>query len=257
MFTPEKIKSFNEVEIEMYHFTINNKKLVPYMTIREFASEVHTSAPSVLRFCRKMGYRGFTEFKMVCKQAFEQENVLNYSNDKATLFNDFLVKVDTQEYQEKLRHAAVMLSKADRIFCAGDGASGSIAYYAAMYFTASGKFANFLDGRFLKAIHQSTNDVYILFSVSGESENMINFIRKINESNGKSIVITNSEYTTMAKLADFILPYHIYNLRNSHQKPCDIEELDREVCLVDDFSTQLPAVYLVETLAKMIFEPSV
>lgn len=253
MFTDKEIKSFNEIEMEMYHFTMQNKNLVPYMTIREFAAVVHSSPPSVLRFCRKVGYSGFMEFKKCCKQDLEQSTTMDQEKDSGILLEEFLTRIDTAAYQEKLQCAAVMLAEAERIFCAGNGASGSIAYYAASYFTACGKFANFVDGRFLKSVHRLTADLYILFSVSGESENMINFIQRINENKGKSLVITNSNFSTLAKFADFVLPYNIYYMKDSYKSTTSINEIDKFEHRVDDLSTQLPVVYLIETLAKMIF----
>lgn len=252
MFNDKETRAFNEAEIEMYNFTIQNKHLIPYMTIREFSSKVHSSSPSVLRFCRKVGFSGFTEFKLSCKKELEQVNVSTSSDNVSVLFRDFLSRIDAKDYREKLNQAANMLLKADRVFCIGAGASGSIAYYAAMYFTASGKFASFIDSRFTEAVHKPSDDLYVLFSVSGESENMIDFIRSIRDNNGKSLLITNSSYTTLSKLADFVLPYNIYHSKFVHEGEPETNKMGLVTNLLDNLSTQLPVVYIIETLSKMI-----
>ncbi|MFZ7119627.1 MAG: MurR/RpiR family transcriptional regulator [Eubacteriaceae bacterium] len=252
MFSPNKIKTLNDVEKQIYYFTINNEQLIPYMTIREFATEVHSSPPSILRYCRKLGFNGFKQYKQYCKEQIEKSEKLDTSFDIGIMFKEFLVKVDTPIYQEKIYQAVDILTNAQRIFCVGDGASGSIAYYAAMYFTVSGKLATFIDGKLLKAIHQPSPDVYILFCVSGESENMITFINSIKENNGMSIVITNSEYSTLSKLGDFALPYNIYYSQSKKQRVDTYESNLTYQNSIDDLSTQLPVVYLIEILASMI-----
>ncbi|WP_182540149.1 hypothetical protein [Fontibacillus panacisegetis] len=45
---------------------------MPYLTIREFAEKVQSSPTSVLRFCKKVGCNGFTEFKVLFWDIFEK-----------------------------------------------------------------------------------------------------------------------------------------------------------------------------------------
>lgn len=246
MLSNEVLKTFNDLDMEMYNFTINKKQLVPYMTIREFAEGVHASPPSVLRYCKKIGFSGFVQYKEFCKKELEKSEEKVSNNEAGQIFRDFLILVQTPFFQEKLSMIAEILSKSKRIYCVGDGASGSIAYYSALYFTVSGKYASCIDGRLLKAIHQPSDDIYIIFSVSGETDKMISFIQKIKENHGTSIVITNSEYSTLSKMANYVLPYNIYNFKMNQ----DDEMIDR----YDNLSTQLPAVYLIETLANRIIK---
>lgn len=239
MFSNDEIASFNETEIEMYKFTINNRDLVPYMTIREFALEVHSSPPSVLRFCRKMNFTGFIEFKKACKQELEQGKDSVYTNDR--IFTDFLTKVNMPAFQEKLEQAAYLLQQSNQIICAGDHVSRSIAYYTSMYFTVSGIFSSFLDSRSMEALDHPPSALYILFSVSGETEKIIDLACKIKKTNGRSLVITNSAFSTLSKLADFVIPYNIYH---NISRVEDHEQMDLS-------STQLPVIYIVETIANM------
>ncbi len=43
MFSYEEIQKFNETEILIYKFIISNIEKIPYMTIRELASDIHIS----------------------------------------------------------------------------------------------------------------------------------------------------------------------------------------------------------------------
>ena len=55
MFTHEMIKSFNQLEMDVYNYIISNEEKVVYMKVRELAEEVHVSTTTILRFCKKVG----------------------------------------------------------------------------------------------------------------------------------------------------------------------------------------------------------
>lgn len=56
MFTAQALKSLNELEMLVYQYVMEHRFAVPYMRIRELATETHVST-TVLRFCKKMGAR--------------------------------------------------------------------------------------------------------------------------------------------------------------------------------------------------------
>ena len=62
MFDLEAIKSFNDLEFSGYDYVMKNKNTVVYMRIRELADEAHVSTTTVIRFCKKLGCDGFSEF---------------------------------------------------------------------------------------------------------------------------------------------------------------------------------------------------
>ena len=63
MFTHEMIKSFNQLEMDVYNYIISNEEKVVYMKVRELAEEVHVSTTTILRFCKKVGCEGYSEFR--------------------------------------------------------------------------------------------------------------------------------------------------------------------------------------------------
>ena len=68
MFTHEMIKSFNQLEMDVYNYIISNEEKVVYMKVRELAEEVHVSTTTILRFCKKVGCEGYSEFRLKLKQ---------------------------------------------------------------------------------------------------------------------------------------------------------------------------------------------
>src|SRR5699024_11488415 len=72
MFTQEEIASFNELETSLYNYIAGNMDKVAYMRIRELADATHVSTTTILRFCRKVGCEGFSEFKVRIKMQIEE-----------------------------------------------------------------------------------------------------------------------------------------------------------------------------------------
>ena len=82
MFNYEILKSFNDMEMLVYDYIMKNKNVVKYMTVRELADEVHVSTATVMRFCRKAGFDGYSEFKVKFKMYLEEETKKNKKNNE-------------------------------------------------------------------------------------------------------------------------------------------------------------------------------
>ncbi len=50
-------------ELEILNYVNLNSERIAKMSIQAFAKEIHYSTSTVLRFCRKLGYSGYSEFK--------------------------------------------------------------------------------------------------------------------------------------------------------------------------------------------------
>ena len=72
MFSYDDIQKFNETEVKLYKFIVDNGDKIPYMTIRELADKTHVSTSTILRFCNKMNYDGYNEFKTGLKKYLYQ-----------------------------------------------------------------------------------------------------------------------------------------------------------------------------------------
>lgn len=77
----------------------------------------------------------------------------------------------------------------------------------------------------------------IVLSVSGESEQVVKIVNGLKKADCRVISITNTEQCTVARLADIGLSYYI-TMRRGEEKV--------------DYSSQVPAVYLIETLGKKV-----
>lgn len=239
LFTIQQIKSLNELEMLVYQYTIEHPNTVPYMRIRELAAEAHVSTTTVLHFCKKMGCEGYAEFKWKLKEQVGTPRTDSIT-DALTELQAFFQRVDTPDYQDKLDEAAALIAKAERVCMIGIGNSGSIAEYGARYFSNMGKFALSISDPFYPlTISNTTTMAAVLLSVSGETKELIHLARQIKTPNCCLIAVTCSDQSSLAKLADFTLPYFTSIRRNG------VESYD--------FTSQIPALYLLESLSRRVY----
>lgn len=62
MFGYEVLQSYNDLEMMVHNYVMEHKDEVKYMTIRELAEAVHVSTSTIVRFCKKTGCDGYSEF---------------------------------------------------------------------------------------------------------------------------------------------------------------------------------------------------
>lgn len=239
LFTVQQIKSLNELEMLVYQYTIEHPNTVPYMRIRELAAEAHVSTTTVLHFCKKMGCDGYAEFKWKLKEQVGTPRI-DAISDALTELQAFFQRVDTPAYQDRLDEAAALIAKAERVFMIGIGNSGSIAEYGARYFSNMGKFALSVSDPFYPiTVSNNTTMAAVLLSVSGETKEVLHTAEQLKGRNCSLIAITSSDENSLARLADFTLPYFTPLRRKS------VENYD--------FTSQIPALYLLESISRRVY----
>ncbi len=140
MFRVEEIQSLNELELSVYEYVMQHISAVPYMRIRELAAEAHVSTSTVLRFCRKMGCDGYSEFRLRMKEHNGQKKAGMLTGDLSEI-KAFFERLETGKFQKKLEEAASVIARMERVVFVGIGSSGHIGQYGARCFTNAGKFS--------------------------------------------------------------------------------------------------------------------
>lgn len=74
MFSYEEIQKYNETDICIYKYIVSNIDKVRYMTIRELAKAIHISTSTILRFCNKNNFEGYSDFKEALKKEIVLQN---------------------------------------------------------------------------------------------------------------------------------------------------------------------------------------
>lgn len=239
MFSAEEVQSLNELEFTLYNYVSQHKEQVIYMRIRDLADAAHLSTTTVLRFCRKLQCSGFAEFKVKLRLYLEKERPVEVAEDK-TAFLEFLDRAASPAFQDNLDKACQLIFAANNVIFVGVGSSGILASYGARYFSSMDKFSVYIDDPFYPAVagHYLETSVAVVFSVSGDSGNTLQHAITLKNKKCKIVSLTNSKDCTIARLSDYNIAYYA-----QHQKKGDI-----------DITTQVPVLYLIETMAKKIYK---
>lgn len=239
LFDPRLTSSLNELELLVYRYIMEHPNTVPFMRIRELAAEAHVSTTTVLHFCKKMGCDGYAQFKWKLKEQ-TGTNQESHLPDTLNELQNFLWRVGTPEYDAALDEAAGMIARAEQVFLVGIGNSGSIAEYGARYLSNLGKFAlSVTDPFYPITITPGATITAVILSVSGETSQILNLAQQLKAKGTGLIAITCSEQSSAAKMSDITLPYHSTMHRKTRENY--------------DLTSQLPALYLLEALARRVY----
>ena len=237
LFNHSAVASLNNLEMMVYNVVIKNRDKVMYMTIRELADAAGVSTTTVLRFCRKLECEGYSEFRVRFKLYLSQSEP-QPANFGASEIISFFKSVNNEEFDRLLDQATDIILTSERIIFVGVGTSGSLAKYGARFFSNVGKFSNHVDDPYFPVTNDmAKNALAIVLSVSGETEEILRFASQFSLHNCKVMSITSHEHSALAKLADFNLSWHIPQTRISGGY---------------DLTTQIPVIYILETLGRKL-----
>ncbi len=228
MFDLEKVQTLNELE---------HLHSIPQQTIRQISASCHVSTTTILRFCVKMGY-SFSELKYAVKEELKQTSTFENLYDPTIHVMAFLKKLNQETYYEMLRPAIQMIVQARHIAFTGIGTSGILGSYGSRYFANLNINSYNISDPFKPIPKRGLeNTLALILSVSGETSEMIRQMADLKTAGAKVLSITNNQYSTIARLADYNISYYMPEEHSSFA--------DKSV----NITTQVPVIALIELLA--------
>lgn len=246
MFDIEKLKKASELDRQIAKFIGNNLEKVAYMRVRELALATHVSPATIVRFSKKMGFDSFPEIRIMLKQQLDNsQEILGQEEIRRGLLP---TEVFPANFDQQIILLVEKLKKADLIHCVGLGASGIMAEYAARQFSTLGyrSFAStsayfpYLSPK--KSIKKNSQEVCLFFSVSGETMEVVQTARLVEKSPIYTVSVTSQKNNTLASLVDLDIVYQ-----------SSYDRIDYNA----DLSSQLPVVFLIESLVRHLYKSDV
>lgn len=237
MFSQNILADFNELELSIYNCIIAHKEHVAHMTIKELAEEAHVSTATVQRFCKKMGYDGYSHFKLSYKEYLKKDQLLQPNDMEWTTFQSFLSYIDSKDFQDSITKAFQFLLHANQIIFIGVGSSGILGRYGARFFSNVGWFSLFVDDPWLPILQELDGAVTIALSVSGSTEQTLNLANQMKVRGSTLITITNTPGSALSKISDCNIFYYVPLIMANRT----------------NITTQVPVLYILETLANKLY----
>ena len=223
---------FTRINREYYQLTSAEKKIADYMllqrqecqymSISEMAEVADVAEATVSRFCRRLGYKGYSAFKLAVAGSSTGQRPMSplygeiQSEDSLGDMCQKIYAADVDAITQTLAlispaavtAAAELILSADRVLCMGLGGSMVLAREAAHLFsTALPNFYPVDDSHFqaIRCALLTAWDVVMYFSYSGSTKDVVDVMKIAQERGARSILITRFPKSPGASCADVVL----------------------------------------------------
>lgn len=228
------INQATSTEEEIIDFILKNASETSQMTIYELSEKTYASPSTIVRLCKKNGYKGYKEFSkdLIYEQAvqsnYRKKNILDIerTDEVGEIINKVTHKtiIGLEEAEELLDIKTIeksisLLFNSERIVIFGIGASQLVAKDAYLKFTRMNRTVLVSEDshtQILIAKNITEQDVAIVISYSGMTEEMIR-CTELAKKNGATIIsITNDQASPINNMADYpiYIPSNEYALRS-------------------------------------------
>ena len=217
-------EEFTPVGRQLCSFILSDPARVLSMSIQDLSQASKTSGAAVMRFCKALGYDGYRAFIVSLSAAITSAE----EPDTASAFTDIqpgddletIVKsISASNHQSindtiailnrnTLEQAVERLLHANRIIFCGMGASALVCMDAEQKFMRIGKLCSaHMDGhsQLTAAALLGPQDVAVLFSNSGETNDIIDTLNMLNKRGVCSIALTRYSRSRLATGAQLVL----------------------------------------------------
>ena len=203
---------FTKSELKIYSYLTANVTHVIYLSLTELCEASGVAEATVLRFFRKLGYRGFQDFKYSYAQELAADaTVPEHGTYLDKIRNNMVKAVEDSaglvEEKELQRTIEVMKQK-NNIVIFGVGSSGIAGLDMQSRLIRIGRQATAVtDPHFQVMLASSLNEnsVVIAISISGGTKDIVDSVKIAKEKGATVIVLTNYLKSPLSQYADHIL----------------------------------------------------
>ena len=200
---------FSGTEREILAFMLDNEEFVAEATISSLAHKTYTSTSSIIRLTKKLNFSGFAELKYFIKSSLTRSEPYNprfIESGKEDILRtyDYLEHMELSKLIEKMHDART-------IYCFGTGyAQRNAVQEFAKSMQVCGKFCHVIPARneFESTMtSMTTNDLVILVSFSGQTENMREHVKMLDLRKIPMVAVTALGVNYMSSHAEYSLHY--------------------------------------------------
>jgi RpiR family carbohydrate utilization transcriptional regulator len=235
-------------EAKVASFVLDNANQVIRMRIVDLASQSGVSEPTVIRFCRAIGFDGFRSFKLQLAQHLSLGEVFTQFavDDKDTIADlrnkvfdstvGSLLTVRDELDVVALETAITTINQAKRVEFYGFGASGSVAADAQhKFFRLQVSTAAYTDPHIqhMSAISLGKDDVVVAISQSGQTQALLQSVRLAIEA-GATVIGLAPQDTALSELCS--IPLYV-NVEEDLQAIAPVSSRIAHLVVIDVLAT--------------------
>ena len=196
--------NLNETDVMIWRYVHEHKIECGQMSIDTLASNCNVSRTTITRFVKKLGFQGYSEFKVVLNWDSKDTGEID---DKAyDLSCNAIVTYVEDQRDKNYDDVCNLIYEAHQVFVYGSGdIQNAVAkQIKRMFLSAQEAIYDFGSITFDNAFYHlvQSNDVMILISLSGNSEEVLEIAEKLKLNGVKIISITEFRDNRLTQLAD-------------------------------------------------------
>lgn len=202
--------SKSESKIADYILKDSNDSIV-FMTLSETSKLLRIGEATIIRFCRRVGFDGFQDLKLMLALEKEQQENVNRSS-KELVLKSKMIKVieDSVELVNPtvIQMVINMLHDANYVYIIGTGISGSIAEIFENRLLRIGvRCRSIKEGhlQITQAAIAHRDDLFIAISLTGITEDIYLSVKEAKKNNANIVAVTNHNESPIAELSDCVL----------------------------------------------------
>ncbi|MFC6463634.1 MurR/RpiR family transcriptional regulator [Marinilactibacillus sp. GCM10026970] len=251
-------KEFNNSEKTLADYILNHRESVLEFSIQTLAQQTFTSTSTIVRFCRKIGLKGYKDFKIKWSAELQKEynEITNVNPDFPFTEDDTYPEIQKKILEllteslhqthaitsnERMGKAVDLLLNAKRIgiFAYGDTYLPALNFQNKLMKIDMPVQLSVIPGenRHLAA-NFGKEDCALILSYSGESKNNYFITNILKKNKAKILVISANPDSHIARLADLLLP---------------VAKSESTSVKLSTFSSQAAIDFILNTLYGCIF----
>lgn len=212
----------------------SNPDEIMMSTIASVAKTAGVSEPTVVRFCRKLDFSGYQDFKIalarggmhsdetlkiIHEEVKETDSLdeisLKVMNSHILALQQTFAAIDYEKFQMFLD----MVMGSGKIEFFGLGGSGTVAIDVENKFLRTGIATNVCIDTHIQLMRTallSENDTIVIFSNSGTTKHFVNVLKVAKKNNVNTVIITSAKNTVLTRNAT--LSFQIFANETSYKK---------------------------------------
>lgn len=220
----EMFSDFTATEEKIADYILNNREEVIQLSVKELAEAADSSPASVVRFCKKINYQGYQDFKIALIKDLQESE----SSEKVKVYDDIAVDDQIEEIMEKIAHdnykviqntinllsiseiekAVKAIENAKNIYIFGIGASGLVAkdlQYKLMRVKKTVIYYSDTHAQLSSAANIESDDLAIAISYSGQTIEVYEALKTAKSRGAETIAISRYGENPLNEIADIKL----------------------------------------------------
>ncbi|WP_404330135.1 MurR/RpiR family transcriptional regulator [Mesobacillus maritimus] len=220
------MEKFTSSEAELANYIIAHPEEISQLSISQIAKKNHLSPATITRFCQKLSFSGFNEFKHELKRYIDLKNRPTKTSDIKEI--DYFSKLYQNHLEiiegtfrnityPVLQEVVSLLNAAKKVHVYGIGNSGIAAQeFKWKFFRIGVNVESITDPHqaVMDAALATEDSLIIGISVSGQTREVIDAVKIAKQQGATILAITSEKTSELAQLADLIM--NVMSKTNMH-----------------------------------------